>query len=485
MQIVGNEMVFYFVTIVHAFVPAAFLAGLVASRSQAPLHGRTTLACLSVVAGLAIGWGIFAIASRHRGIVDATTVLRFVVAVAAAGVLALLAAGGRRGDQTPALNRAFVLVVLVVLSAVGAFDALVGTADRQLSVTGVINTELVVNLAAIAVAAVVVACLAPLVAHAARGAGRAVMVASAALGFAIVAAVGDIMLGLLQLGHLEASSARITLVAKIDQIDPFVTYVELAAVALLGIASYFGRPRLDATVAAGPAPALRRKHLAVSLAASRWLRGTVAAAAALVVVLLYQDLYASQPPRLSDAVEVEPDATDHIAIAIDRVKDGALHRFAYISSDGHRVRFFLINRYGPDRPRIGVVYDACMLCGDDGYIQVGNEVICVSCNVRIHVPSIGTAGGCNPIPLPHQVEEETIRIAAADLEKGARFFSEIVKIEVHDPVNGARLTNVAAPFQDTHDGRVVFFTGKDTYDAFRADPDKYVPRRRPSDREGR
>jgi uncharacterized membrane protein/YHS domain-containing protein len=257
-----------------------------------------------------------------------------------------------------------------------------------------------------------------------------------------------------------------------------VTYVELAAAALLGCARFALRPRRDAV---DTAPARRRKRLAAALGERRWLRGTVAAACALTAMLLYQDLYALLPPRLSDAVAVKADASDHIAIDVDSVKDGVLHRFAFISSDGHRVRFFLINRYGPDRPRIGVVYDACMLCGDDGYIQVGNEVICVSCNVRIHVPSIGTPGGCNPIPLDHQVEAGVIRIAAAELEKGTKFFSEVVKIDVEDPVSGVRLTNVAAPYQDSHDGRVVFFAGKDTYDAFRADPDKYAPRRRPVD----
>jgi YHS domain-containing protein len=43
---------------------------------------------------------------------------------------------------------------------------------------------------------------------------------------------------------------------------------------------------------------------------------------------------------------------------------------------------------------------------------------------------------------------------------------------------------VAAPFQDSHDGRVFFFAGKDTYEAFRVDPDKYVPPRRPTGADG-
>jgi uncharacterized membrane protein/YHS domain-containing protein len=471
-------MVFYFVTIVHAFVPAALLVGLAASRSPDPLRGRAVLAVACVMLGLAAGWAVFTVASRHRGMVEATTAFRIVAILVFAGVLTGILAGRRSTQANRTLVAAAVLAILAVLSANGAFDALVRTADRQLSVTGVVNTEMVVNLTTIVVAAMFVAGLFPLVAHAACGAGRwATIPAAMALAVALASATGDVMLGLLQLDLMEASSSRVSLIARIDQIDPFVIYAELAAAAALGCLRFLHRPRHETGLAAA---ALRRKHLAAALAETRWLGGTLAAACALAAMLLYQDLYASQPARLSDAAVVTADDTGHVAILIDAVKDGRLHRFAYIASDGHRVRFFLINRYGPDRPRIGVVYDACMLCGDDGYIQAGNEVICVSCDVRIHVPSIGTPGGCNPIPLDHQVDGGTIRISAAELEKASKFFSEVVTIEVRDPVSGARLTNVAAPFQDSHDGRVFFFAGKDTYEAFRADPDKYAPPRRPA-----
>jgi uncharacterized membrane protein/YHS domain-containing protein len=465
-------MVFFFVTIVHAFVPAAFLAGLVASRSDGPTRAGSRIAVLCVLCGWGLAWIAFALASRHRGMVEATTVFRIASIAVTGGALALVLV---RRRNLPAAMPAASLAVLFVLPADGLFDVLSGTIDRPLSVTGVINTELIVNLAAIATAGVLTTTLAPLVAHGARGAGTwALALATAALGLDMLAAAGEVMLGLLQLDVIEATSARISLVATIGRLGPFVPYAYLAAAALIGCTRFLRRPRQNTP---DSPPAARRKTRALTLAESRWLRGTVAAAGVLIGMLAYHDLYASQPPRLSDAVPVTAGADDAVAIAVDDVKDGRLHRFAFVTSDGHRVRFFLINRRTPERPRIGVVLDACMLCGDDGYIQVGNEVICVACNVRIHVPSIGTAGGCNPIPLAHSVDEGTIRIAVDDLEQGARFFTEVVTIEVRDPVSGARLTNTAAAFQDSHDGRVLFFAGKDTYDAFRADPDKYVPRR--------
>jgi YHS domain-containing protein len=53
----------------------------------------------------------------------------------------------------------------------------------------------------------------------------------------------------------------------------------------------------------------------------------------------------------------------------------------------------------------------------------------------------------------------------------------VLKIDVADPVSGAKLTNLTAPFQDTHDGRVFFFASEASYLAFRAEPEKYAPRR--------
>ena len=51
------------------------------------------------------------------------------------------------------------------------------------------------------------------------------------------------------------------------------------------------------------------------------------------------------------------------------------------------------------------------------------------------VITIGKAGGCNPIPLDHEIVGDAVVIRAVDLEKGAKFFSEVVEIEVKDRNN--------------------------------------------------
>lgn len=474
-------MVAYFVNVAQAFLPMAFIVGLLASRPAEPVRGRIAIAgAWCVVLGFTVGWAAFTIALENRGVVETRTALRLAGMAAAVCVFAALALDAKVRSLPATVTRTGAYLIVGVLAAEGMFDFMAHIADQAITATTVVNTELILNLAAIGFAFLVMGVVVPLVAHAGRVVPRwAAFLACGLLILDVATSGADVLLGMLQLGLLEATSARISVVAKISQLNPFTPYADLGLIGILAWAGFARRPRAERLAATSPEMprSARRKLLAGALAEARWLRGAVGAVSFLCAMLLYQDLYASRPPRLSDAVPVKADATGHIDIRIDDVQDGKLHRFAFVSSDGHRVRFFLINRYGPDHPRIGVVLDACMLCGDDGYIQVGNEVLCVACNVRIHIPSIGNLAGCNPIPLDHQVEGSVIRIADVDLEQGARFFSEVLKIDVADPVSGAKLTNLTAPFQDTHDGRVFFFASEASYLAFRAEPEKYAPRR--------
>ncbi|WP_038952098.1 Fe-S-containing protein, partial [Yersinia pestis] len=79
----------------------------------------------------------------------------------------------------------------------------------------------------------------------------------------------------------------------------------------------------------------------------------------------YWDKVASQPPQLSEALPVTLSSDGLVHIPVEQVRDGKLHRFVWIADDGKAVRFFIINRY-PDRLRLSVVFDACLLCGDQG-----------------------------------------------------------------------------------------------------------------------
>lgn len=75
---------------------------------------------------------------------------------------------------------------------------------------------------------------------------------------------------------------------------------------------------------------------------------------------------------------------------------------------------------GTDSVRAGL--DACLICGNQGYYQDGANVICRHCAAAIHAPTIGLAGGCNPIHIDYRVEGETLIITEEALATGAQYF---------------------------------------------------------------
>jgi YHS domain-containing protein len=109
-----------------------------------------------------------------------------------------------------------------------------------------------------------------------------------------------------------------------------------------------------------------------------------------------------------------------------------------------------------------------------GYLQNNNEIICIACNVRMFKPTIGKEGGCNPIPLKHAIEGDSIVITARDLDSGARYFSEVIRIKVKDPVTGKDLDNLKAPFKYEYKGRTYYFESEKSMEQFKASPDTYA-----------
>ena len=186
---------------------------------------------------------------------------------------------------------------------------------------------------------------------------------------------------------------------------------------------------------------------------------------------LYYILVASKPPTIDEPKIIEPQGAEFI-IDANIVKDGKLHRFAYVTDDGHKVRFFLLNRF-TDKFAPVAVFDACSICGDMGYIKKGDELICIACNVRIFLPSVGKLGGCNPIPLDYKLEGQNIVIALKTIEDGASYFSEIVDKKVIDPVSRKEILNTSK-FSYLYYGRTYFFESEANANAFTAHPERYV-----------
>src|SRR5207245_5314145 len=103
-----------------------------------------------------------------------------------------------------------------------------------------------------------------------------------------------------------------------------------------------------------------------------------------------------------------------IRLSVAPLSDGNLHRFV-VDDQGVHVRFIVIQK--PDRS-LAVALDACQICGTKGYYQKGAEVICGNCASDIVIATIGTPGGCNPVPLKSRIEGGTLVIDESALDGG-------------------------------------------------------------------
>jgi uncharacterized membrane protein len=161
-----------------------------------------------------------------------------------------------------------------------------------------------------------------------------------------------------------------------------------------------------------PNPAEKRKDISRGIKSRRW---SCMAALGFILAILSLTVIQSISERevvLSPAEDFDLKGTE-ISIPVERVEDGRLHRFQYIASDGTGVRFIVIKK---NNVSYGVGLDACDICGDTGYYERDDEVICKLCDVVMNKQTIGFKGGCNPVPLTYKLEGGKMVINTTDLE---------------------------------------------------------------------
>ncbi|RLM13213.1 Fe-S-containing protein [Gibbsiella quercinecans] len=344
-----------------------------------------------------------------------------------------------------------------------------------LSTTHVLNTDLLINLSALVLAFFCLALAAVLTAMLCRRISWLRWpVALITVLSLLLPLTGNVLLLLMKLQALALTKPRLSFVAHVTNNLPLLSYLAAALLslqALLWLPQALGRRQVARQTQAAVA-----KRLALARARNGWrlFAAPLVLAAFVVANQLYWDNVASRPPRLSEATPVQLAADGLMHLPIAQIRDGKLHRFVWVADDGKAVRFFVINRY-PDRLRLGVVFDACLLCGDQGYVMEGNQVVCVACGVHIFIPSIGKAGGCNPVPIDGwQNNEQELTIPRAALEAGVNYFSTVVTLQVTDPVDGSRLTNVQAEYKYQYGGKTWFFASEANYNRFRNAPEQFV-----------
>jgi len=221
--------------------------------------------------------------------------------------------------------------------------------------------------------------------------------------------------GLSEAQVLPASAREMAIIGPIVQNQAFFYVIILA---LTGLMLIWQRQK-SAALPADANPAERRKAQHVARRERMWARALGALALLSITMIAAQFLYSASTNPITPPEHVFK-AGQQISIPLSSVDDGKLHHFAYTSAAGGTVRFILMK---VDSGRIGVALDACQICGDKGYYQQGQQIICRNCTAAINPASIGQSGGCNPIELSAQQDGQVITIQASDLDASARLFA--------------------------------------------------------------
>jgi uncharacterized membrane protein len=194
----------------------------------------------------------------------------------------------------------------------------------------------------------------------------------------------------------------------------FVTIFAMAALMVLFEAKRRA-PALDASAS----PAERRKAQWTARRERLWMGSVYTFSFLLIVMVTLEFVYTKNVSALSPATKLTF-TNGQVSIPLSAVSDGDLHRYE-AQERGTPIRFWLYQK--PDG-KIATVFDACEICGAVGFYKKGSSVICKNCAAPINPQSVGTAGGCNPVPLKAVQTANAIIIQEADIAAGGRMFAQ-------------------------------------------------------------
>jgi high-affinity iron transporter len=214
-------------------------------------------------------------------------------------------------------------------------------------------------------------------------------------------------------GVLPSSKSEMALIGPIvrNELFFFVTILALAALMVL----FEARRREPVPVADSAAE--RRKASWSARRERLWMVSVYATSFLFIVLVTAESIYAKSVSQLSPATEVNF-VNGSASIPLAQVSDGDLHRFA-ARENGAEVRFLLYQK--PDG-KVAAIFDACEICGSVGFFKGQNGLVCKNCASPINSQSVGTPGGCNPVPLASSLSGDAIVIREADLAARAGLF---------------------------------------------------------------
>jgi high-affinity iron transporter len=216
-------------------------------------------------------------------------------------------------------------------------------------------------------------------------------------------------------GVIASSKREMAIIGPIVRNDLFffVTIFALAALMVL----FDAKRREPAPESASAAE--KRKAAWTTRKERLWMASVYGFSFVFIALVTAEFIYTKSVSALSPATEVSF-TNGQVTIPLSQVSDGDLHRYQ-AQANGTPIRFWLYQK--PDG-KIATVFDACQICGGVGFYKSANGVVCKNCAAPINPQSVGTAGGCNPIPLKATQTADSVIIQEADIAAGSRVFDK-------------------------------------------------------------
>ena len=141
----------------------------------------------------------------------------------------------------------------------------------------------------------------------------------------------------------------------------------------------------------------------------RWAFASALTCTAVILILAAEFAY-TRVTATTEARAIEATGNE-VRIPLADVNDSNLHVYS-VDANGTGLRFLVIRK---PNGSWGTALDACLICGTAGYRQDGSNVVCRNCASAIYIPTIGEAGGCNPVGVPSRAENGALVIDVSTL----------------------------------------------------------------------
>jgi FTR1 family protein len=214
-------------------------------------------------------------------------------------------------------------------------------------------------------------------------------------------------------GVLPSSKEEMALIGPIVSNEWFFIVLILALAALMLL--FDAKRRQPAPLA--DTPAEKRKAAWTARRERLWTGSVYVTSFIFILLVTAEFIYAKSTSQLSPATPVTF-TNGTLSIPVAQVSDGDLHRYS-VRENRTEIRFLLYQK--PDG-KVVAVFDACQICGPVGFFKGPNGLVCKNCAAPINPQSVGTPGGCNPLPLQSATDGGDIVIHESDLAAGAHIF---------------------------------------------------------------